>query len=189
VGALIGGGAEIISEKLNGESVNWRKVEGSAVKGAITGGAIGLAGPEAGVVTSALVGAGGNVVGGIADRTIQGESAKAVLNPKDMVTDAVSGAVGGAAGGAKVGEKAGEFVATESAKVAAATGDQAAASMFSRNAPAAGTAAAKLIELTQGTVESSHSQTKPQQQAKPAQQQQPAPPQQQKKLEWCPTCH
>ena len=76
IGGVIGGGGEIIAAKLHGQSIDWKKVEGSAVKGAVTGAAIGLAGPEAGVAATAALGAGGNVVGGVADRTIQGQSAK-----------------------------------------------------------------------------------------------------------------
>lgn len=63
IGGLIGGGGEIIASELRGGSVDWKKVEGSAVKGAVTGAAIGLAGPEAGVAATAALGAGGNVVG------------------------------------------------------------------------------------------------------------------------------
>ena len=48
IGGVIGGGGEIIAAKLHGQSVDWKKVEGSALKGAVTGAAIGLAGPEAG---------------------------------------------------------------------------------------------------------------------------------------------
>jgi hypothetical protein len=39
VGGLIGGGGEIIAAKLHGQSVDWKKVEGSALKGAATGAA------------------------------------------------------------------------------------------------------------------------------------------------------
>ena len=91
-GFVIGGGGEIIAAKLHGQSVDWKKVEGSAVKGAVTGAAIGLAGPEAGVAATAALGAGGNVLGGVADRTIQGQSAKEVLSPTEVAKDAASGA-------------------------------------------------------------------------------------------------
>jgi RHS repeat-associated protein len=169
IGGVIGGGGEIIAAKLHGQSIDWKKVEGSAVKGAVTGAAIGLAGPEAGVAATAALGAGGNVAGGIADRTIQGQSAKEVLSPTEVAKDAASGAVGGAIGGAKVGEAAGEFVAQGSAKVAAASGDQAAANFYSSNASAIGTGVAKAIDVGQSTAESYHGQTNQQQQ----QQQQP----------------
>src|SRR5205823_5115837 len=43
IGGVIGGGGEIIAAKLHGQSIDWKKVEGSAVKGAVTGAAIGLA--------------------------------------------------------------------------------------------------------------------------------------------------
>ncbi len=139
IGGVIGGGGEIIAAKLHGQSVYWKKVEGSALKGAVTGAAIGLAGPEAGVATTAALGAGGNVVGGVADRTLQGQSAKEVLSPTEIAKDAASGAIGGAIGGAKVGETAGEFISNGSAKVAAASGDQAAANFYTNNASAIGT--------------------------------------------------
>ncbi len=167
IGGAIGGGGEIIGAKLHGQSIDWKKVEGSAVKGAVTGAAIGLAGPEAGVAATAALGAGGNVVGGVADRTIQGQSAKEVLSPTEVAKDAASGAVGGAIGGAKVGE----VLANESAKVAAASGDQAFANFYSNNASAIGTGVAKAIDLGQSTAESYHDQSN-QQQQKPQQQQQ-----------------
>ena len=174
-GFVIGGGGEIIAAKLHGQSIDWNKVGGSAVKGAVTGAAIGLAGPQAGVAATAALGAGGNVVGGIADRTIQGQSAKEVLSPTEVAKDAASGAVGGAIGGAKVGETAGEFIANGSARVAAASGDQAAANFYSNNASAIGTGVAKAIDVGQSTTESYHDEGNQQQQ----QQQQPQQPQQQ----------
>jgi RHS repeat-associated protein len=171
-GFVIGGGGEIIAAKLHGQSVDWKKVGGSAVKGAVTGAAIGLAGPEAGVAATAALGAGGNVLGGVADRTIQGQSAKEVLSPTEVAKDAASGAIGGAIGGAKVGETAGEFIANGSAKVATASGDQAAANFYSNNASAIGTGVAKTIDVGQSTAESYHDQSNQQQ---PQQQQQQKP--------------
>jgi RHS repeat-associated protein len=170
IGGVIGGGGEIIAAKLHGQSIDWKKVEGSAVKGAVTGAAIGLAGPEAGVAATAALGAGGNVVGGVADRTIQGQSAKEVLSPTEVAKDAASGAIGGAIGGAKVGEQAGEFVANNAAKVAEASGDQASAAMFTNNASAIGTGVAKAIDVTQGAAESYHDQSNQQQQQQQQQQ-------------------
>jgi RHS repeat-associated protein len=163
-GFVIGGAGEIIADKLHGQPVNWQKVEGSAVKGAIAGAAIGLAGPEAGVAATAALGAAGNVVGGVADRSIQGESAKEVLSPTSVLKDATSGAVGGAVGGAKVGEDVGEAIANGSAKVAAASGDQASANFYSNNAPAIGTGVAKAIDAGQSAAESYYNQQKPQSQ-------------------------
>jgi len=163
VGGLIGAGGEIIAQELHGGTMDWKKVEGSAVKGAVTGAAIGLAGPEAGVATAALSGAGGNVLGGVADRTIQGQSAGEVLNPTEIAKDVVSGAIGGAVGGSKVGESAGEFVSNNAAKVADASGDQASAALFRSNASTIGTGVAKSIDLGQSTVESYHSESQQQQ--------------------------
>ncbi len=167
IGGVIGGGGEIIASKLRGQPIDWKKVEGSALKGAVTGAAIGLAGPEAGAATTAALGAGGSVAGGIGDRAIiQGQSAKEVLSPKEVAKDAVSGAVGGAIGGAKLGEKAGEFVADNAANVAEASGNQVDAAMLRNNASAIGTATAKAVDVGQSTAESYHSQTsqQPQQQ-------------------------
>jgi len=172
IGGVIGGGGEIIAAKLHGQSIDWKKVEGSAVKGAVTGAAIGLAGPEAGVAATAALGAGGNVLGGIAGRTVEGQSAKDVLSPTAVAKDAASGAIGGAIGGAKVGEAAGEFVAQGSARVAAASGDQAAANFYSNNASAIGTGVAKAIDSAQSTAESYHDQSNQQQQQQEPQQQQ-----------------
>jgi RHS repeat-associated protein len=171
VGGLIGAGGEIISDLAHGQRIDRTKVEGAAIKGAITGAAIGLAGPEAGVATTAALGAGGNVLGGVADRTLQGQSAKEVLNPTEVVKDATSGAVGGAIGASKIGETTGEFVANNAARVADASGDQAGAAMFRNNAPAIGTGVAKGIDLSQSAAESYHNQANQQQQQPPQQQQ------------------
>jgi RHS repeat-associated protein len=172
IGGVIGGAGEIIAEKLQGQSINRNKIEGAAVKGAVTGAAIGLAGPEAGVVITAALGAGGNVAGGIADRTIQGQSAKDVLNPTEVTKDAAFGAAGGAIGGAKVGEAVGESVAQGSAKVAAASGDPAAANFYSSNASAIGTGVAKAIDVGQRTAESYLNRNNGQQQQQKQQKQQ-----------------
>lgn len=48
IGGVVGGGGEIVAAKLRGKPIDWNKVKGSAIKGAIAGAAIGLAGPEAG---------------------------------------------------------------------------------------------------------------------------------------------
>jgi hypothetical protein len=133
------------------------------VKGAITGAAIGLAGPQAGVGTTAALGAGGNIVGGIADRTIQGQPTNEVFSKKEAAKDAASGAIGGAIGGAKVGEKAGQAIAKGAAKVALASGDKAAANIYTNNASAIGTGVAKTIDLGQSTIESSRQNNQRQQ--------------------------
>jgi RHS repeat-associated protein len=166
-GGLIGGGGEIIAEKWRGHSIDWTKVKGSAIKGAIAGAVIGLAGPQAGVAATAALGAGGNVVGGIADRTYEGKSAKEVFSPTAVTKDAASGAIGGAIGGSQAGETAGEYVAEGSAKIAAASGDQATANFYLNNASAIGVGTAKAIDLVQSTAESYHDQTS---------QQRPEPP-------------
>jgi len=163
-GFVIGGGTEIIAQKLQGKPINWKKVEGSAVKGTILGAAIGLAGPEAGALTTAAFGSAGNVAGGIAGRSAEGQSAKEALNPTEVLKDAANGAIGGAIGGSKVGEKLGESIAEGSARVAAASGDQAAANFYSNNASGIGTGVAKTMDAAQSTAESYLNQPNPNQQ-------------------------
>lgn len=85
IGGVVGGGIEAGMQLYNhGEISDWRAVGGAAVQGAITGGVAGLTGGS-----SLLVAAGGaNVVGGIANRTIQGKGTTA----GDVVVDATIGA-------------------------------------------------------------------------------------------------
>lgn len=163
IGSVIGAGSEIVSAKLQHKSIDWKRVEGAAVKGAIVGGAIGLAGPQGGAALSAGLGLGGNVVGGIADRSLRGESAKEVLSPKEVAKDAAFGAAGGAIGGSKVLEGAGEFVAQNSAKVAAASNDMEAFSFFLNDGSAIGTATAKTGDFAFSTAEQSLDQADQQQ--------------------------
>ncbi len=73
IGALIGGGAEIIAQKLDGKPVNWRAVGGATARGALTGAAAGMTAGASLLITTGAV-AGANVVGGLADRTIRGDS-------------------------------------------------------------------------------------------------------------------
>jgi hypothetical protein len=157
---VIGGGGEIIAAKLHGQSVDWKKVGGSAVKGAVTVLRLALRDLRRGWQPLLHFRAGGNVLGGVADRTIQGQSAKEVLSPTEVAKDTASGAIGGA----KVGETAGKFIANGSAKIATASGDQAAANFYSNNASAIGTGVAKAIDAGQSTAESYHDQSNQQQQ-------------------------
>jgi len=60
------------------------------------------------------------------------------------------------------GEKAGEYIATESAKVAAASGENVDADLFMANKSAIATGVAKAIDLTQSIVEGYHQQPVPQ---------------------------
>ena len=168
VGALIGGGSEIIAAKMHGKSIDWNAVKGSIAKGAIAGAAIGLAGPGAGIGTTAALGAAGNAVGGIADRTIRGGSTSEVISPTKVATDLVVGAAGGALG--SKAEEAGKFVAEGSSKIAASIGDQEAAAIYSNNKAAIGTGFSKAADIALSTAESYHEQDKQQQQPQKQQQ-------------------
>ena len=93
VGALIGGSLEIASQLYDKGSVNnWSAVGGSALQGGITGGAAGFSGGASLLVTG--VAGGANVVGGAANRAIQGQ--ETVLT--NIAADATVGAVLGAGG-------------------------------------------------------------------------------------------
>lgn len=98
IGALFGGGIEIASQLYNNGSVSdWGAVGGSALQGGITGGAAGFTG-GASLLTTAAVAGGANVVGGTANRAIQGQE----TTIGDVALDAtIGGALG--AGGKVVG--------------------------------------------------------------------------------------
>jgi len=94
VGALIGGGVEIASQLYkNGSVNNWSAVGGSALQGAITGGAAGFTG-GASLLTTAGVAGGANAIGGAANRATQGKG----TTLRNIATDATVGAVLGAGG-------------------------------------------------------------------------------------------
>ncbi len=94
VGGLIGGGIEIASQLYNNGSVsNWSAVGGAALQGVVTGAAAGFTG-GASLFTTAAVSGGANVVGGAANRAIQGQGTTLT----NVVTDATVGAVLGAGG-------------------------------------------------------------------------------------------
>ena len=94
IGALVGGGIEIGRQLWNNGSVNdWSAVGGSTLQGGITGGAAGFTG-GASLLTTAAVTGGANVVGGAANRAIQGQETTA----GDVVLDATIGGALGAGG-------------------------------------------------------------------------------------------
>ncbi|MCK0203251.1 hypothetical protein MWN41_09525 [Ornithobacterium rhinotracheale] len=94
VGAIIGGGLEAGMQLYeNGKITDWKAVGGSALQGGITGGAAGFTG-GASLAVTAGASAGANVVGGIANRAVQGKS----TTTGDVVMDASLGAVFGAGG-------------------------------------------------------------------------------------------
>ena len=89
IGGLIGGGAEAISQLYHsGHITSWRAVGGAAVQGGIVGGAAGFTGGASLLVTAGTT-AGANIVGGIANRGIQGRN----TTLKDVAIDGAVGAV------------------------------------------------------------------------------------------------
>ena len=94
VGGFVGGGIELGRQLWNdGEVTNWSAVGGSALQGAITGGAAGFTGGASLLVTAGVAGT-ANAVGGTANRAIQGQE----TTTGDVVLDATVGAGLGAAG-------------------------------------------------------------------------------------------
>jgi RHS repeat-associated protein len=122
-GAIIGGGASLISQAVNGEKINWGKVGGAAASGAIAGALIGTG---VGIVAGASVAAGTLATGatvslgatmatgasistgiGIGTRTISNavntsKSGTEIINnsldTKHTIPDAVGGALGAGVG-------------------------------------------------------------------------------------------
>ena len=94
VGAIIGGGIEAGMQLYkDGKITSWKAIGGSAAQGAITGGVAGFTGGASLAVTVGVAG-GANVVGGVANRAIQGKKTTAT----DVVVDATVGAAFGTAG-------------------------------------------------------------------------------------------
>ncbi|CAI9430325.1 hypothetical protein MSHRCOH1_08995 [Candidatus Ornithobacterium hominis] len=94
VGGFIGGGVEAgMQFYKNGKITSWKAIGGSAAQGAITGAVAGFTGGASLAVTAGVAG-GANVVGGVANRAIQGKKTTAT----DVVVDATVGAIFGAGG-------------------------------------------------------------------------------------------
>ena len=94
VGGFIGGVVEAGMQLYkDGKITSWKAIGGSVAQGAITGGVAGFTGGASLAVTAGVAG-GANVVGGVANRAIQGKETTAT----DVVVDATVGAVLGAAG-------------------------------------------------------------------------------------------
>ncbi len=86
IGAVIGGGIAVAMQMYrHGEVKDWNAVSGAAVQVAITGGVAGLAG-GASLLATTSASAGANVMGGIANRAIQGKETTA----KDISPSPVS---------------------------------------------------------------------------------------------------
>ena len=90
-GFIAGAGAEYIGEKLKGESVDSSRILHTGEGGAIAGAIAWLAGPEAGAIVKLGTSVGGQLVGGAAERGLNGEQ---VLAPKEMAKNAVADAIG-----------------------------------------------------------------------------------------------
>jgi hypothetical protein len=99
IGAVIGGGVEVVSSMVSHQDVTWANVKGAMVQGAITG-AVAAATEGTSLVSQGAAQAGANIVGGLIGRDIAG----AKTTKTDVVVDAVSGALSPAIG-AKVGSK------------------------------------------------------------------------------------
>ncbi|MDI9866327.1 RHS repeat-associated core domain-containing protein [Flectobacillus sp. DC10W] len=91
LGALIGGGIEAgIQLYQHGEINDWKAVGGAALQGGITGGAAGFTGGASLLVQGTAVGT-ANVVGGYANRTIQGQTTTGGDVARDFTVGAVAG--------------------------------------------------------------------------------------------------
>ena len=92
VGGFIGGVVEAGMQLYkDGKITSWKAIGGSVAQGAITGGVAGFTGGASLAVTAGVAG-GANVVGGVANRAIQGKETTAT----DVVVDATVGAAFGA---------------------------------------------------------------------------------------------
>ena len=91
VGFFAGAGAEYIGEKLKGEKVDSSKIWHAGAGGALAGALTGLAGPEAGLAIKLGTSVGGQVIGGAAERKLNGEK---VLDLKAGAKDAAAGLLG-----------------------------------------------------------------------------------------------
>ncbi|WP_394339632.1 Tox-REase-5 domain-containing protein [Mucilaginibacter gracilis] len=94
MGGLIGGLFEAGSQLYHsGKITSWKAVGGSALQGAVTGGVAGFTG-GASLLATAGASAGANVIGGAANRLIQGKK----ITAGSVTTDAVTGALAGVGG-------------------------------------------------------------------------------------------
>jgi RHS repeat-associated protein len=103
VGAAIGGGIELGKQLYqNGgdlSTVDYQKVGAKALSGGVVGSAAGLT-FGASLVVQGFATSAANVVGGIAERAVDGDANTKALNPTAITVDAVAGVVGGSVGGA-----------------------------------------------------------------------------------------
>jgi RHS repeat-associated protein len=145
VGALIGGGVEVVASLATHQDVTWANVKGAMVQGAITG-SIAAATEGASLVSQGAAQAGANIVGGMIGRKISGAKTTAT----DVVVDGVSGAISpklGKAMGAKLSKMVGNKTAAEAeSKMGSKLGSRHAASVAKQ------VAAAQSSEKTAGAV-------------------------------------
>ncbi len=110
IGAIVGGvveggfdlGKQFVSNGYSFKGTNWQEVGANTLGGAIAGG-LAVATGGASLVESAVVGdiaagATATVVGGVATRAAEGDSADEVMSAGDISQDALAGFVGGAGG-------------------------------------------------------------------------------------------
>jgi RHS repeat-associated protein len=90
VGAVTGAGIEAATEYFSTGKVDLTKVGNAALGGLVTGAIVGAAGPEAGVLAKAAIGAVAGVTGGAVERGVNGEK---IGDAKAIAVDAVAGAV------------------------------------------------------------------------------------------------
>jgi hypothetical protein len=142
-GAAIGMVANYVGAKIAHREVTGRELLGAAIKGAATGAAAGFAAGASLLVTSTAV-AGANVLGGVADRSVNGQTSAKVFSPKEIAKDAVSGAMGGAV--ASQAEGATQGLANAMNKMAATPG------ALTAEDAAGATAAAASISLNKAAI-------------------------------------
>ncbi len=113
-GYLIGGGIELGKQLIKGELIDFQRINAKGVNGAVVGGTAAATG---GLSIIGAAGAMGfaSMTGGAIERSLDGDSGTAALDPKLMTADAVLGAGFGAASqygrqmAAQALEKTGEF--------------------------------------------------------------------------------
>ena len=97
IGAVVGGGAQIVSNLVNGRPT-FQGVGGAMVGGAVTGAIVGTVGP-AGLATTALTGAGAGFVGSATGNAVNQFYYTGTVNGGQVLQAGVIGAIAGGVGG------------------------------------------------------------------------------------------
>lgn len=100
LGALAGGGLELVKQLASGKSlkeVNWRKVGAAAAGGAVVGAVAGMTGGLSLLSASGAM-AGASVLGGVVDRGLDGDPTTGAFDKSEMTIDLVAGFAGGVIG-------------------------------------------------------------------------------------------